>query len=146
VVPDPTTREKRRHRWQPASPTLITALQDHHARRGDSDLAAQLLRYRDGTPITTRRYDHLWHRLGQHLPWVAAQHISTHWLRHTTLTWIERHYGYAIAHAYAGHHDRTDSATPTYLHADIHDLATTWAGLTGESHPMEGHDTGFTCH
>ncbi len=47
----------------------------------------QLLRYRNGRRITYRRYDHLWDRLGRSLPWVRAQQISTHWIRHTTLTW-----------------------------------------------------------
>ena len=28
--------------------------------------------------------------LGRHLPWVRTQQISTHWIRHTTLTWVER--------------------------------------------------------
>ncbi len=55
----------------------------------------QLLRYRNGQPITYRRYDHLWVRIGEHLPWVYVQQISTHWLRHTTLTWVERNFGYA---------------------------------------------------
>ena len=64
-----------------------------------------MLRYRDGRPITHRRYDHLWERIGAHLPWVATQQISTHWLRHTTLTWVERNFGYAVARAYAGHAD-----------------------------------------
>ena len=40
------------------------------------------LRYADGRPITSRRYDHLWCRIGRHLPWVATQGISTHWIRH----------------------------------------------------------------
>ena len=35
-----------------------------------------------GRPITSRRYDHLWTRIGRHLPWVATQGISTHWIRH----------------------------------------------------------------
>lgn len=48
-------------------------------------------------------YDHLWARLGRHLPWITTQQVSTHWLRHTTLTWVERHHGYAVARAYAGH-------------------------------------------
>ncbi len=30
-----------------------------------------------------------WTRLGRHLHWVATQQISTHWIRHTTLTWVE---------------------------------------------------------
>jgi len=76
-------------RWQPVSGTLMAALvrhgQERHAPPG-----GQLLRYADGRPITTRRYDHLWVRIGRHLPWVRTQQISTHWLRHTTLTWVER--------------------------------------------------------
>jgi integrase len=106
--------------------------EDRHAPRD-----GQLVRYRDGQPITTRRYDHLWRRIGQHLPWVAAQQISTHWLRHTTLTWVERNFGYAVAHAYAGHTDgRGDpGATATYVRADIQEIAAALAVLTGEPHP-----------
>lgn len=122
-------------RWHPASPTLTAALLTHHTQRTTTP-GGRLLRYQDGAPLTTRRYDHLWKRLGTHLPWVAAQGITTHWLRHTTLTWVERHYGYAIAHTYAGHHDRSDSATPTYLHADTHDLAVALSAMTGERHPL----------
>lgn len=28
-----------------------------------------------------------------------AQRISSHWLRYTTLTWVERHFGYGVARA-----------------------------------------------
>jgi len=87
-------------RWQPVSPTLMAHLL-HHADERGAPRDGQLLRYADGRRITTRRYDHLWTRLGNHLPWVATQQISTHWLRHTTLTWVERNFGYAIARAYA---------------------------------------------
>ena len=58
--------------------------QERHAPPG-----GQLLRYRDGQPITSRRYDGLWARIGRHLPWVRTQQISMHWIRHTTLTWVE---------------------------------------------------------
>jgi site-specific recombinase XerD len=72
-------------RWQPVSPTLMARLvrhgQDRHAPEG-----GRLLRYADGRPITSRRYDHLWARIGRRLPWVRTQQISTHWIRHTTLT------------------------------------------------------------
>src|SRR3954463_4529106 len=47
------------------------------------------LRFRDGRPLTTRRYDQLWKRLGQRLPWVAAQGTSVHWLRPTPPPWVE---------------------------------------------------------
>jgi integrase/recombinase XerC len=124
-------------RWQPVSPTLMAHLQQHAA-DWHAQPAGQLLRYRDGTPLTYRRYDHLWQRIGEHLPWVAIQQISTHWLRHTTLTWVERSFGYGVAHAYAGHTDRgTDpSTTTTYIRASIQEVAAALAALTGEPHPL----------
>jgi integrase len=75
-------------RWQPVTPTLMRHLLDHAEQRGATDPEEQILRYRNSAPITARRYDHLWQRIGQHLPWVAAQQIGSHWLRHTTLTWV----------------------------------------------------------
>jgi hypothetical protein len=64
---------------------------------------------------------------------VAAQVVSTHWLRHTTLTWVERHFGYGIARAYAGH---TGAATTTYIKAALHEVATALAAMTGQPHPL----------
>jgi integrase len=95
-----------------------------------------LLRYRDGRPLTSRRYDHLWRRVGERLPWVAVQGISTHWLRHTTLTWVERHFGYGIARAYAGHTDSVGPATTTYIKADLQAVAKALAAMTGQPHPL----------
>ena len=124
-------------RWQPVSPTLMTHLQQHAAERhaGRHD---QLLRYAGGRPITRRRYDHLWTRIGDQVPWVATQQISTRWLRHTTLTWVERNFGYAVAHAYAGHTDGAGdgSATSTYVRASVQEVAAALAALTGEPHPL----------
>ena len=124
-------------RWQPVSPTLMAHLVRHAAERS-APRDGQLLRYADGRPITTRRYDHLWARLGKHLPWVATQQISTHWLRHTTLTWVERNFGYAVARAYAGHADSGSDAgtTTTYVRASIQEVAAALAALTGEPHPL----------
>jgi integrase/recombinase XerC len=124
-------------RWQPVSPTLMRHLQAHATDR-HAPATRQLLRYRDGRPITDRRYDHLWTRIGRHLPWVATQQISTHWLRHTTLTWVERNFGYAVARAYAGHTDSGNEpgATATYVRASLHEVAGALAALTGEPHPL----------
>ncbi len=75
-----------------------------HGQRRHAAPDGQLLRYTGGRPITSRRYDHLWGRIGRHLPWVATQQVSMHWIRHTTLTWVERrNFGYAVARTYAGH-------------------------------------------
>jgi integrase/recombinase XerC len=124
-------------RWQPVSPTLMAHLL-RHAKERHAPSDGRLLRYRNGKPITHRRYDHLWARIGKHLPWVAAQGISTHWLRHTTLTWVERTFGHAVARAYAGHtdHGGEAGATHTYVRATVHEVAAALAALTGEAHPL----------
>jgi site-specific recombinase XerD len=132
-------------RWQPVSPTLMAALVRHAAER-HAPPNGRLLRYRDGRPVTYRRYDGLWVRIGRHLSWVRTQQVSTHWVRHTTLTWVERNFGFAVAHAYAGHTDgvgETGTATTTYVRATLTEVATALAALTGEPHPLaqpeEGH-------
>ncbi|GIM93193.1 site-specific integrase [Paractinoplanes toevensis] len=124
-------------RWQPVTPTLMQALLDHFDERGGEEPTDQILRYRNGKPITYRRYDYLWQRLGKHLSWVAAQQISIHWIRHTTLTWVERHCGYAVARGFAGHNSgRTIGVTATYVRADLQEIAQALAELTGEPHPL----------
>lgn len=124
-------------RWQPVSPTLMRYLLRHVEQR-PAPRSVPVLRYRSGRPITRRRYDHLWDRVGRHLPWVATQQISTHWLRHTTLTWVERSFGYAVARAFAGHTDSggDPGSTATYVRATVQEVAAAVAALTGEPHPL----------
>jgi hypothetical protein len=69
-------------------------------------------------------------------PLGRRQGISTHWLRHTTLTWVERHFSYGIARAYALHTDSTGTTTTTYIKADLQDVATALAAMTGQPHPL----------
>jgi hypothetical protein len=142
-------------RWQPVSPTLMAHLLAHAESRGGLDSAERLLRYATSKPITARRYDYLWNRLGEHLPWVKTQQVSTHWIRHTTLTWVERRFGFAVAQAYAGHQDaargaRAMSATGTYVRAGLPEVATVLAVLTGEPHcPLTtkiARPAALTCH
>jgi hypothetical protein len=54
------------------------------------------------------------------------------------LTWVERHFGFATAQAYAGHedHGRGGKAMATYIRADLPEVATALAALTGEAHPL----------
>jgi integrase/recombinase XerC len=68
---------------------------------------------------------------------VATQQISTHWLRHTTLTWVERTYGFAVARAFAGHANTGgEPTTATYVRASIHEVAAALSALTCEAHPL----------
>jgi integrase/recombinase XerC len=122
-------------RWQPVSPTLMAHLQLHAMER-HAPRDGRLLRYRSGRPITHRRYDHLLERIGAHLPWVATQQVSTHWLRHTTLAWVERNFGFAVARAYAGHTNTdSDAATTTYVRAIIQEVAAALATPDGRGPP-----------
>lgn len=109
-----------------------------HGRERHARPNGQLLRYADGGPITWRRYDHLWTRLGRQLPWVRTQQLSMHWIRHTILTWVERNFGYAVACAYAGYTDggSETGAMATYVRASLAEVAAALAALTGEPHPL----------
>ncbi|MGW5577158.1 tyrosine-type recombinase/integrase [Micromonospora chokoriensis] len=136
-------------RWQPITLELAGHLREHAHARGAVLPTDPLLRARNGQPITSRRYDHLWQRLGERLPWVAVHGISTHWLRHTTLTWVERHFGYGIARAYT---DSPGSILHHHLHqsrparrgqrAVRHDRPTTPHGRTQGRLPI--HHQAFT--
>jgi hypothetical protein len=113
----------------------------HAESRGGLDSGERVLRHATGRAITARRYDYLWDRLGEHLPWVRTQQVSTQWIRHTIVTWVERRFGLAVAQAYAGHQDasrgaRTLSATGTYVRAGLPEIAAALAALTGEPHPL----------
>lgn len=123
-------------RWQPVSPTLMAYLLAHAEHRGATRPGDRVLRYANGRPLTRRRYDSMWDRIRLHLPWADSHLVSTHWLRHTTLTWVERNFGFAIAHKYAGHTGEPDTATATYVKATLEDIATALAALTGEPHPL----------
>ena len=50
-------------RWQPVSPSLMARLVQHGQERHAPE-GGRLLRYADGRPITSHRYDHLWTRIG----------------------------------------------------------------------------------
>lgn len=126
-------------RWQPISPSLTNHLLHHIKSRGGTDTTTKLLRYRNGRPMGRRRFDYLSERLRDYLPWANTIQFSIHWLRHTTLTWVEREYSYAVARAYAGHGQRavtSTEATFTYVRAGLPEVAHALSTLTGEPHPM----------
>lgn len=130
-------------RRQPISPSLTRHLLNHVRTRGGTDTIAALLRYRNGKAMGRRRFDYLSQRLREHLPWAQALQFSIHWLRHTTLTWVEREYSYAVARAYAGHAPAPTSslgATFTYVRAGLPEVAHALSALTGEPHPLAATD------
>ncbi|HEY3710752.1 MAG TPA: site-specific integrase [Amycolatopsis sp.] len=130
-------------REQPVSRTLLNGLVAHSVHRnpsgGDHD---QLLRYRDGRPVTSTHYTALWRRLGRHLPWLKHLGVTAHWIRYTTLTWVERNFGYGLAAGYAGHTvGGNTGSTLTYVPATLGEIATALSALVGEPHPLASHDS-----
>lgn len=109
-------------RWQPVSPSLMNELRYHGSSRG-AVRGEPLLRYRSGKPITERRYNYFFERVGQRIPTAQSHGITVHWIRHTTLRWVERNFGKAVAKAYGGHTDRFQSANDIYTTAGIEEVA-----------------------
>lgn len=128
-------------RDQPVSPTLMAGLLSHVEHRSpDADPTAPLLVRTTGKPLDNNYYQNLWYRIGQHVPWVKNLGVTAHWLRYTTLTWVERNFGFAVAAGYAGHVPAGSRAgnTLTYVAATLEEIATALSALTGESHPLAG--------
>ncbi|MEV6646893.1 tyrosine-type recombinase/integrase [Amycolatopsis sp. NPDC051371] len=129
-------------RRQPVSPTLFNALLEHVGSRVPGrEPNDQVLRLRNGGPFRYHNYQTFWNRIWRILPWAKALGVTSHWLRYTTLTWVERSFGYAVAAAYAGHSGPSASsdrggATLTYTSATIHEVAAALSALTGEPHPL----------
>lgn len=122
-----------RKRSQPIGLMLTHALLGHaRSRPGETEL---LFRYKNGRPLTRKRYETLFARFRNELAWAEKQELSSHWLRHTAITYIERvTNSYAIARRFAGHSEKTP--TDTYLSTSINDVARALELVTGEKHPL----------
>lgn len=77
--------------WHPGTPLFMQRLIENTDKRGGVGAAAghQVLRTHAGSPITNRRYDNPHARFHRHLAWVEAKGVTVHWLRHTTLAFVE---------------------------------------------------------
>ena len=121
-------------REQPVSPSLLRAMEAHSSNRGAVTADDAVLRSRRGLPITRRRYNTVFDLARPCLPWAERTPVSAHVLRHTAITAVERHAGFAVAQAFAGH--SASSVTGTYTRARISEVAQAVSVLTGEAHPL----------
>ncbi|MFI5843919.1 tyrosine-type recombinase/integrase [Catenuloplanes sp. NPDC051500] len=126
-----------RERWQPVSRTLMDHLLLHVEER-EAGAGEPLFRSLRKRPITRKFYEVMWTAINARVPWAARNNVSMHWIRHTTLTWVERRFGRSVASAYAGHaqgpsHDGTISV---YTKASLAEVAAALAALVGEPHPL----------
>ena len=122
-------------REQPVSPSLVSLLADHVGARSPSERDDEaVFRTAHGAPMSTRRYDTIFHRARMCIDWSHRTPISAHVLRHTAITAIGRIGGYPVAQAFAGHTPAT--VTGRYLHATLAEVADAVATMTGEAHPL----------
>ena len=136
-----TLVEKRsKKRVQPVTRELMENLMRLAGSRGARVRTDSVFRYlpnKDGisSPLTSKRFETLWKRLGQTLPWVASQGISSHYLRHTVLTWVDRVAGHSVARAYAGH--SAGDTTDFYTSVGFSEIVDAHGLITGTIHPTQ---------
>lgn len=126
----PATRTARvvekygKERRQPISAHLADRLLRHA--EASTCRCERAFHRRDGGHLTDRWFDGFARRI-QRLPWADELGVTAHWLRHTTLTDIERLAGIRVAAAYAGHSDSALGVTGRYTKVapdelrDVHD-------------------------
>ena len=89
---------------------------------GDRRESCKLILHRnDGAHLNDKWFEGFGHRI-QQIPWAAELGFTAHWIRHTTITDIERIAGVRVAAAYAGHADGNFGATGTYTKASFEEL------------------------
>ena len=107
-----------KQRWVPISAHLMARLAALSSTHTGCD---RLLHRADGGHLNSKWFEGFARRI-QRLTWAAELGVSAHWVRHTTLTDIERIAGMRIAAAYAGHSDRTFGVTGIYTKPSVEDL------------------------
>lgn len=104
----------------PVSGPLMAALRSHADQRART--CQRVFHYLDGHCLTDRRFDTIFARVGEHLPWARALGVSLHWIRYSTLTDIRMTSGERVAAAYAGHGDAGGGVTGVYTRATFAEL------------------------
>lgn len=115
-----------KQRWQPISAHLMARLTAHS---NTSRCGCRRAFHRaDGGHLSDRWFDGFALRMQRHR-WARDLGVSAHWVRHTTLTDIERLAGLRVAGAYAGHADTRFGVTGGYTKASLDELRAAHARL-----------------
>lgn len=129
---------------QPITASLFSALERLAASRthGRVKSATPLLLNRTGQPVSRRYFEHLCEAVRAEVPSLGQSNRSwftTHALRHTAATMVERAGGEAVARLFLGH--ASTSHTQDYVSANIDELRAALVSIWGE--PLAGHGHGY---
>lgn len=92
---------------------------------------------------TKKRLEGDWKVLRDVTGWAGEMKVSSHWLRHTAVTRMERASSFVVAARWAGH-SLSSVVTSTYVRVGLPDVACGWSSMTGELHPL--HDCEESTH
>ena len=126
-------------REQPVTKELMDALLDFAQSRGTIRTDEPVFRYLPNalgysSPLTAKRFETMWRRIHKELPWTAKAGVSSHWLRHTILTFVDRAFNQTVARGYAGHSAGT--VTEGYSTPIGPEIMRAHSVLTGRLHPL----------
>lgn len=88
--------------------------------------------------LTRRQVDGVWTRVRRQVPWADDLGVSSHWMRHYSISNTEQIAGYATAAAFAGHR-LVRGATASYVKVGLPEVAAAFSRLWGEPHPCAAH-------
>lgn len=128
----------------PLTATLFDALVAFAKKRtkGKVTTASPLLVYADGRPITRRYFENLCIKVREQVPALGQggpDYFSTHGLRHTAATAVQRVGGDAVVRTFLGHSDRGFAHYETYSKATIDEVREAMVGIWGEPLAGKGH-------
>ena len=113
-----------KQRWIPVSAHLLERLSAAPNGCGCDRVLHRL----DGSHLSAKWFEGFARRI-QRTGWAAELGVSAHWLRHTTLTDIERIAGIRVAATYAGHSDRAFGVTGVYTKPSVDEIHLAHASL-----------------
>jgi site-specific recombinase XerD len=119
-------------RVQPLSRRIIEDLDAFAVSRGAMAGHDNVFRYRNGNPLTRRRFNSLFDRVDRHTSFTEALDVSAHWIRHTTLADIAAASDLRVATAFAGHAPERLGVIGTYTLVTFDDLCEAYEAVFGD--------------
>jgi site-specific recombinase XerD len=110
---------------------VVTDLLTFAASRGSARPTDPVFRYRNGDPLTRRRFSSLFDRVDRHTTFSEPLDVSARWIRHTTLADIAAVSDLRVAAAFAGHSPHELGVIGGYTTVSFDDLRQAYEAVFG---------------